>query len=391
MNLFRKKKNSSSTSFKVMTTDRNGFYSYDGRLYKSELVRATIRPEITSIGKLVAKHIRETITAEGKKIDVNPEVYMRFLLEEPNPYMTGQDMQEKMASQLTLNGNAFALVVRDPAGIPSAIYPIPCYQVEAIGSGENITMDFTLKEGRRLRADYRDIIHIRKDYGGNYIFGESATPVLMSLMETVSIMDQGLIKAIKNSGVIRWLLKFNSSLRPEDVKMRTKEFAETYLSLESDTFGAAGVDTKTDATRIEPKDYVPNAAIQDRVYDRVLSFFNTNKKIVQSIANEEEWQAYFEQVIEPVAIKFSNEFTRKLFSRRQRGHGNKIFFESANLQHASISTKLNMREMVDRGALTPNEWRETFNLAPVPGGDVPLRRKDTGLATEENREGGDEE
>ena len=33
--------------------------------------------------------------------------------------------------------------------------------------------------------------------------------------------------------------------------------------------------------------------------------------------------------------------------------------------------------MVDRGALTPNEWRETFNLSPVPDGDKPLRRLDT--------------
>ena len=392
MSLFKKKKNEVGNSYKVITIGRNGFYSYDGRLYKSEIVRATIRPEITSVGKLLAKHIRETVTNEEKKIEVNPEVYMRFLLEEPNPYMTGQDMQEKLATQLILNGNAFALIVRDPAGIPSAIYPIPCTQVEVHGSGNDITMDFTLKKGHKLTATYTDVIHIRKDYGDNYIFGESATPTLIGLMETVTIMDQGLVKAIKNSGVIRWLLKFNRSLRDEDIKENVKGFVENYLNYESETFGAAGVDSKTDAIRIEPKDYVPNAAIQDRTYERILNFFNTNKKIVQSSANEEEWQAYFEQVIEPTAIKFSNEFTRKLFSRRQRGCGNKIFFESANLQHASISTKLNMREMVDRGALTPNEWRETFNLAPVPGGDKPLRRKDTGFATEkETEEGGEEQ
>lgn len=33
--------------------------------------------------------------------------------------------------------------------------------------------------------------------------------------------------------------------------------------------------------------------------------------------------------------------------------------------------------MVDRGALTPNEWRKIFNLAPVEGGDEPIRRLDT--------------
>ena len=72
-----------------------------------------------------------------------------------------------------------------------------------------------------------------------------------------------------------------------------------------------------------------------------------------------------------------NEYTRKIFTRRERGCGNTIVFEAANLQCASISTKLNLLQLVDRGALTPNEWRAVFNLAPVDGGDKPIRRLDT--------------
>ncbi len=33
--------------------------------------------------------------------------------------------------------------------------------------------------------------------------------------------------------------------------------------------------------------------------------------------------------------------------------------------------------MVDRGAMLPNEWRATLNMAPIPGGDEPIRRLDT--------------
>ena len=57
-------------------------------------------------------------------------------------------------------------------------------------------------------------------------------------------------------------------------------------------------------------------------------------------------------------------------------------FEAANLATASMSTKLNLREMVDRGAMTPNEWRAVFNLAPLPGGDKPIRRLDTAVVEE---------
>jgi hypothetical protein len=42
-----------------------------------------------------------------------------------------------------------------------------------------------------------------------------------------------------------------------------------------------------------------------------------------------------------------------------------------------MKTKLNLLNMVDRGALTPNEWRRVMNLGPIKGGDEPVRRLDT--------------
>ena len=229
MKFFKRKKAESKSSIKVITTGQNGFYSYDGRLYKSDIIRASIRPEITAVGKLNAKHIRETEKDGEKNIEVNPDVYMRFLLEEPNQYMTGQDMQEKLASQLVLNGNAFALIVRDMNDIPAAIYPIPCNQVEALTNEAELQMEFTLKGGGRMKVNYRDIIHIKKDYGESYIFGTSPAQTLSGLMEMVGVMDQGLVKAIKNSGIVRWLLRFNTSLRSEDIKLKVEEFVKNYL------------------------------------------------------------------------------------------------------------------------------------------------------------------
>ena len=185
------------------------------------------------------------------------------------------------------------------------------------------------------------------------------------------------MKAIKNSGIIRWLLKFTSSMRPEDVKTNVEQFVKNYLAIETDTFGAAGVDAKVDAKQIEAKDYVPNASQMDRITDRIYSFFNTNKHIVQSDWNEDQWTAYYEAEIEPVAIQLGKELTTKLFSPRERGCGNYITYESSNLQCASMSTKLAFQSMVDRGAMTPNEWRAILNLAPIEGEDKPIRRLDT--------------
>ena len=378
MNILKRFFNRSPSSIRFqMIEDRgNGFYSWDGKLYKSDIVRACIRPKIKAIGKLIPEHIRNN-KQEG--FAINPEPYIRFLLEDPNPYMSGQVFFEKMTMQLALNNNAFAVLVRDENGYPTEMYNVPCVSAEAIYDNKGLLyIKFTNKNGKIVTFPYTDIIHIRQDFNDNDIFGESPRESLLPLMNVISTTDQGIIKAVKNSGVIRWLLKYNSSLRPEDLRKNVKQFTEDFLSTENEG-GAAGVDSKAEAQQIDPKDYVPNAAQMDRTTQRIYSFFNTNEKIVQSNFNEDEWNAYYESEIEPVVMKLSNAYTNRLFSDGQQKFNNKIVFESASLQYASMSTKLNLAQMVDRGAMTPNEWREVLNLAPIEGGDKPLRRLDTAV------------
>lgn len=369
-------RNPTATRFQIVTDNGNGFYMWDGKLYHSDIVRACIRPKVKALGKLVSKHIRETL--DGFK--VNPDTNIRLLLEEPNPYMTGQMMIEKLANQLALNHNAFAYINRDEAGYAIEIYPIPCYGVEAIYDNYSLLwLKFTLKNGKIVTWPYSDIIHIREDFNENEVFGTPPDKALSSLMEIVTTTDQGIIKAVRNSSVVKWLLKFTSTLRPEDMEKATKDFVDNYLSIDSKVGGAAAADARYDAKQVDPKDYVPNASQTDRTVTRIYNFFHTNEKIIQAKYTEDEWISYFESEIEPIAIQLSNEFTRKIFSRRERGFGNKIIFEASNLQYASLGTKLQLVQMVDRGALTPNEWRATLNLAPIEGGDTPVRRLDTAV------------
>lgn len=361
------------SAFKMITEQGNGYYAWNGKLFDSDVIRACIRPYAKSIGKLKAKHIRNF----NGSISVNPDVYMRFLLEEPNPLMSGQVMQEKVATQLALNNNAFVLIVRDDNGIPIQLYPIPAAGVEAKYLDTNLYLKFYFLNGNTLMFPYTEIIHLRNDFNSNDIFGESPELPLKQIMDVLTTTDQGIVNAIKNSGAVRWLLKYTTPMRPEDLKKNVQEFVDNYLSISSKTFGAAGADAKADVTRIEPKDYVPNALQMDSTKKRIYEFFNTNEKIVNSTYSENEWNSYFESVIEPVSLQLSNEYTRKLFNRRERGFGNSIYFDGYNLQCASLSTKLSLVSMVDRGALLVNEWRATFNLPPVPGGDEPIRRLDT--------------
>ena len=363
---------------KIIADRGGGFYSWNGKLYQSDIVRSAIRPKARAIGKAVGKHIRKSV--EGTS--VNPEPYMRFLLEEPNPLMTGQQLQEKLATQLELNNNAFAYINRDTNGLPMEIYPITAIATEAVTKNGQLYLRFNLLNGNEVTFKYSDIIHLRKDYNENDIFGDSNAEALTPLMEIVNTTDQGIVKAIKNSNIVKWLLMFKQTLRPEDLKESAKRFVEDYLDVEGDSIGVAATDAKADAKQVEPKDYVPNEKQMDKTVQRIYSFFNTNDKIVQAKYTEDEWISYYETSVEPDIIQLSNEYTRKLFSRRERGHGNKIMFESSDLSFASMDTKLKLVDYVDRAILTPNEVREILGRAPYEGGDEFIRRLDTRPADE---------
>lgn len=381
----RAKRPAESTMYRMVTARGNGFFAWDGRVYYSDIVRSAMRPKVKAIGKMIAKHIRESVSKDGERtLQVNPEPRIRFLLEEPNPYMSGQKFQEKMAAQLILNNNAFALILRDENGLPNAIFPLPANGVEAefLSNGE-LLLTFYFRNGKKFTFYYSDIIHLRQDFNEDDLFGSPIAPVLTPLMQVVSTIDQGLISAVKNSNVIQWLLKFTAVSRPEDIRKRAQEFSENYLSITNGSIGVAATDAKAEIVQVEPKNYVPNAAQMTNVKERIYSLLGTNDKIVQSDYTEDEWNAYYEAEIEPANIDFKSEYTRKIFSRRERGAGNRVVFEASNLATASMSTKLALKEMVDRGALTPNEWRGVLNYAPVPGGDQPVRRLDTAPVTEE--------
>lgn len=367
-----------------MVSTTNGFYAWQGDLYRSDIIRACLRPFYKSVGKLVAKQVRENGKGE---LMINPDAYVRILLEEPNPYMTGQMLQERLAIQFKLNNNAFAFILRDEGGYAKEIYPLNASGVQAKYDKDGVLfLEFTMRNGRVLTFYYSDVIHLRQDFGENDVFGSSNAEMLRPLMEVINTTDQGMVASIKNSASIRWLLKFKTSLSDLDRKRQADNFAKAFLANSENATGVAAVDTKADAEQIHPDDKLPNAAQMDRAMARIYNIFGTNEAIVQSKYNEDQWNAYYESEIEPFATQFSHELTRKIFSRRERAHGNRIVFEAASLQYASMNTKLQLVQMVDRGSMTPNEWRRVLNLGPIEDGDTPIRRLDTAKVTE----GGDE-
>ena len=360
--------------------ENESYYAWNGNIYQNDIVRAAIRAKSKVVGKAVAKHIRAD--------KVNPEPYMKLLLQEPNALMSMQQMLEKTITQLELNNNAYIFVDRDDMGYPIGLYPIVATSVQAMTNKRNeLFLQFTLKKnGQIVTFNYRDVIHLRQDFNESEIFGDSNYEALVGLMEVVTTVDKGVMKAIKNSNIIQWLLSFNANMRPEDLEKSVESFRKSFLDIETGVGGVAGVDNKSEAKQVTNQSIMPDKELQKENAKRVYNYFGVNEKIINASYNENEWIAFYESSIEPLLIQLSNEFSRKLFTRKERSFGNWIIFEGANLAFASMSTKLALVGLVDRAVMNPNELREILNMSPVPHGDEYLLRKDTGTAKEERTE-----
>jgi hypothetical protein len=170
--------------------------------------------------------------------------------------------------------------------------------------------------------------------------------------------------------------------------MQIEEFVKNYMSI-ANQGGAAASDPRYDLEQVKDNNFVPNAAQMKESIQRLYSYFGVNDAIVQNKYDEDQWNAFYESEIEPIAIALSDAFTKAFFNRRERGFGNKIIFEANSLQYASMTTKLGLVQMVDRGSMTPNEWRNVMNMGPIEGGGKPIRRLDTAQVNDTKNGGND--
>ena len=364
-NIFRNTKIVQKYSrWKELGTYNSIFSSFGQDIYKSELVRSCIRP--------LAEHTsKANVKCTDKRIE-------KLLNVNPNMYMNGKDMLYKVRTKLEIKNTAFIYISRDEIGKVVSFYPVPYSYFEAVEylNGLFIKFYFAGSETRSIVLPWEDLAVVRKDYNESDISGDENTPIL-NMLELINTTNQGIANAVKATANLRGILKSTKAmLAPEAIKEQKEQFVKDYLNLENEG-GIASLDSTQEFTPITMSPTITNYSQMKEFRENVYRYFGVNDSIIMSDYTESQMEAFYESRIEPFLVALSLELTRKIFTKREQGFDNHIVYESNRMQYASNATKLAMVALVDRGALTPNEWRQIFNLAPVDGGDVPIRRLDT--------------
>jgi hypothetical protein len=129
------------------------------------------------------------------------------------------------------------------------------------------------------------------------------------------------------------------------------------------------LDSTVDFKAVDVKPEIATYEHVGQLRENIYRYFGVSEDAIQGKLFGDAWEAFYDSAIEPFLIALGLELTYKVYTDRQRGFGNEIMFESSRMNYMSMTDKLKLVQLVDRMALTPNEWRATLNLPPVEGGD----------------------
>lgn len=362
----RKQFNTIKTGAKLINEPTSVFTSYNGDAYANDIYRGAVDAIARNAGKLKGSHVIKY--ADHERVDGDCKLN-RVIQIRPNKYMTAYDLIYKMVTHYFLYNNAFALLERDPRGNVIGIYPVTASNVEMLSDAKSdLYVRFTFKNGRQAIFSYNDLIHLRRNFNSDDLLGDS-NDALYPALELAHTQNEGIISGIKSSANIRGILKFTQIMAPDKLKEEKESFINDYLQISNDG-GVVATDQKMEYQPIDSKPVILSADQTKTIQDKIYNYLGVTEKIVNSSYNEDEFSAFYESTIEPIATALSQEFTSKIFTDREQSFGNSIIFESGRLQFTSNATKVNLiKELMPYGLLTINQALEILNLPSVEDGD----------------------
>lgn len=353
--LFGGAKERTGTTWREIGVYNSQFAPFSGDVYANDVARACVHT--------LAEH-----SSKANAIVRTDPALERLIRIRPNLYMNGKDFLYKTRTLLEINNTVFVYINRDERGKCVSLYPVPHCPAEAVESGGRLYIRFQFVSGQKLTAAWEDLAVLRKHYNKSDIFGDPNTAIStsLSLLDTTA---QGMANAIKSTANLRGILKSTKAmLSDEDVKRQKERFVADYLSLENRS-GIAMTDSTVDFKPIDLKPELANYKSVEELRNNIYRYYGLNEDAIMGKLFGDTWEAFYESSVEPFLMALGLELTYKVYTDRQRGFGNEVLFESSRMKYMSMATKLSLVQMVDRSALTPNEWREIMNLPPVEGGD----------------------
>lgn len=343
--------------FTTLTAYHPHFTTWRGEIYESELVRAAIDARARNISKLKAE-----ILGSAK-----PTLQTQLRLR-PNGWQTWSQFLYRCSTILDMQNTLVIVPVYDRYMNVTGYYPVLPKRCEVIDVNGEPWLRYEFANGQRAADRWDNVAVLTRFQYKSDFFGES-NHALDPTMKLIHVENEGIEEAVKNGATFRFIGRLNNFAKAEDIALEQSRFNENNLRADG-----GGIllfpNTYTDIRQIDSKPYTPDENERNYIKTNVFNYFGVNEDIMQSKAYGDAWAAFYESVIEPFAIQFSECMTAAAFTDRERSQGSMIMLTSNRLQYMTTAEKLNVSaQLADRGILNRDEVREIWNLPPLPNGE----------------------
>ena len=347
-----------SDTFRLLTAYEPIFHDYYGSIYESELVRSAIESKARHISKL-------KVELQGS---AQPSLKAK-IKHQPNEWMTWPQFLARCSTILDCTNNLFILPVQNKYFETIGFFPVLPEKVKLVEYKGKLWVRYTFRNNKTGAVEFDRCAYLNKHQYKSDFFGAN-NHALNRTMDMISIQDQAVKEAVKNSATYRFIASVSNFTSPEDLKDERERFTRENLSGENGGL-LLFPNTYTNVKQIEATPYTIDPKNSEIVKNNIYNYIGTNENIMQGKATSDELDAFFNSAIEPFAIALSEAMSHAIYTELERSYGNHVYVNANRLQYMSQTAKVQVaRELGDRGILTINEIRELFNYAPLPNGDV---------------------
>lgn len=352
--------------FSIMGDGITNFYTPSGQfLYNSDMIQQCIRCIANEMSKVTPRHVIK----KGGDTTSSPDS-LDYILQHPNGNMTLSDFLSKITWTLFLNSNAFVLPVWNDVGELMSLNPLPSGSYALVSGKDGSTiLQYTDSNGKKWTWNYDNVIHLRLDFsvsdwlGGNVNGGPNYT----SLSKLIKINDKilsGVERGVNGMG-ITGVIHYNTKIARDKAETDIKDLEAL---LDRSASGLIPMDNGAELKQLNRPAVQVSADTIRFIDEKILRYFGVSQKILSGDFTREEYEAFYQKVLEPLIIAWGQAFSDVLLTRReQQGFGHRIMFFVEPLEFMTTAQKLEMvRLLGDRGSLYENEARQILGLQPLP-------------------------
>lgn len=358
-------------AFRLLSTWDSSFTPFSGNAWDIATVRSAVDAWARNAARIQPRHIRNT---GGARETISDSVE-RILQTRPNPYMTAYAFYYRVAAQFIVYNNAFILPVFD-GGKLTALYPINASRVDLVEDMGGMYARLTFATGNVYTVPYEHLVHLRRHYLDNDIFGDDNRPLLPTL-ETADAFNQSMSKLARLVSVIRGILEAPTVTKQEDLAARRDAFVRDNFSMEANGSGVIITDSKHKYTPIQQKETPIPTGQLEFVRREIYDYFGVNEEIVQNKADAEKMDAFYRGQLSPFYMQLAQGLTNAIFTEREQSFGNAILCEMDRIQFETLDKRVEAAKfLTDLGALMLDQVLDIFGFAPI-GGEEGKRRVQT--------------